>query len=216
MKSLMFIILSIIVFSFTFAPSAPKRWELQGEKLDPVNINVNLLETTIVDYINYKRKKTRRREINLNVKLDSVVGFFSKEYANKELFKRRRKLRQSFYSKSREIGHYNSWFKALAKSESAILIGGKTAYFDEGVQKYCWGSKGQKGDPVPFKFYTYRQFAKLILSRSYPASHRRWLNNSEVDKIGINIKINRKNFPARLPRVEVLFAISGNVMPAKL
>lgn len=216
MNRLLAIFLCITMYSFVMEPVSTQRWEYKGGKVDPKNINTDLLEQSVIDFINFKRKKSRRNEIKLNTKLDAIVDYFDEKYAKKDVFKRRRKLRQNFRDKSKEVGYHFSWFKSLYKTELSLPVSGKTYYYDNEIQKFCWGKKGVKGAPVPFQLMTYRQLAKLLVYRSYPASNRRWIHNGDVNKIGIKITIDKNNFPSRIPRVEMLLVVSGNVMPTKL
>ena len=106
-------------------------------------------------------------------------------------------------------------------SESSILlVGGKSIYFNSELNGFCWGTKKSLKDtnikPILVPKLTYRQLAKRLVSRSLPGSNRRWINTSEVDKIGIQVYVNEKGFPDKLPSIELVFILSGNVMPKKL
>ena len=136
------------------------------------------------------------------------------------LYKKRKKARQNFYSKAWDLGYINSWFKIMYSESSILLVGGKSIYFNSELNGFCWGTKKSLKDtnikPILVPKLTYRQLAKRLVSRSLPGSNRRWINTSEVDKIGIQVNVNEKGFPDKLPSIELVFILSGNVMPKKL
>jgi len=215
-------ILFFLAISFAFISHPPKRtrWDLQGERVDPLNINEELLKKSVIDFINYKRTKTRRKIIELNTQLDSIIQKINIEHKNKDLFKKKKKARSNFYLKAWEIGYTNSWFKVMYSESVSLMASGKAVYYNPELNGFCWGTKKALKDTsiksILVPKMTYRQLAKRLIYRSLPGSNRRWINNSDVSKIGIHVKVNKKGNPDKIPSVELFFILSGNVMPLKL
>ncbi|MBL55928.1 MAG: hypothetical protein CMP61_01950 [Flavobacteriales bacterium] len=220
MRKFQFLLPIILAFSFTSSPSKKMRWEFKSQLADPVNIDTKLLKEAVIEYVNFRRQKTRKNQIQSNLYLDSIIGQFNTKYKNKDLYKKRKKVRQNFYSKAWDLGYTNSWFKIMYSESSTLLVSGKSIYFNSELNGFCWGTKKSLRDtnikPILVPKLTYRQLAKRLVSRSLPGSNRRWINTSGVDKIGIQVNVNEKGFPYKLPSIELIFIVSGNVMPTKL
>ncbi len=212
MKNYLFIFVIILLCSFRRKDNTPI--------LDPLKIDVELLKQSIVDVINEGRIRRRKKIISIDLALDSVVNYFASKYEKKPLYKRKRKLKRDFYKISRNYGFFNSWFKSGFSSARSLYSNGRSFFLIKKEGRYCYGTNKQIGDAAiirkPMPLYTYKSFAKYLLRKMRPSRNMRWIGNTEVTKIGMKIKIDKENFPSTPPRVEVLFVISGNVLPQNL
>jgi len=141
MRVVQFLIILIVAFAFTSHPSKKIKWELQGEKVNPLNIDKDLLKQTVIEFINYKRKKTRRSLIELNSSLDSVLIQMHSQYQSKDAYKKMKKVKQNFYVKAWELGYFNSWFKVMYSESPSLLVSGKAIHFNPETNGFCWGTK---------------------------------------------------------------------------
>jgi hypothetical protein len=188
--------------------------------LNPLNIDVVLLKQTIIDVINENRIKRNRKLISSDSSLDSVVDYFSRNYTNKSIYKRKQKLKRQFYQISRNYDFFNSWFKTGYALLPALNRNGRAYTLIEEEDAYFFGTKKQIEDSAIVRKkvppYTYKSYVKNFFYKMRPSKNKRWINNSDVSKIGIKIKIVKDDFPIKVPEIEVLFVISGNVLPHNL
>ena len=212
MKNSLFIFVVVVLCSFKRADDSAI--------LDPLNIDVVLLKQTIIDVINENRIKRNRKLISSDDSLDSIVDYFAINYSKKSIYKRKRKLKKQFYQISRNYDFFNSWFKTGYASLSSLNSNGRLYVLIEEEDAYCFGTIKQIEDSVIVRKkvppYTYKSFAKNLFYKMRPSRNRRWINNPDVSKIGIKIKVVKDNFPVKVPEIEVLFVISGNVLPSNL
>ena len=212
MKNYLFIFFVVVLCSF-------KRSD-NSTILDPLNIDVVLLKQTIIDVINESRIKRNRKLISSDDSLDSIVDYFAINYSKKSIYKRKRKLKKQFYQISRNYGFFNSWFKTGYASLSSLNSNGRAYTLIEGEDAYFFGTKKQIEDSAIVRKkvppYTYKSYVKNFFYKMKPSKNKRWLNNSDVSKIGIKVKVVKNDFPVKVPEIEVLFVISGNVLPNNL
>ena len=188
--------------------------------LNPYEFDEKVLKKTIIDLINGKRLRYHRLEIESNPKLDSLLMYFHEKHKNKDFYKIRRILRKGFYEKGIELGFNNSWFKVAHGGYSTMPTFGRNYFFDSSEQIYKYGNESVLKDtviiPKPTRLITYNELARRLIYSAYPSKIRRWVNNSSVTKIGLYLKVNKRNFPDRAPSVSVMYVLSGNVMPEAL
>ena len=188
--------------------------------LNPYEFDEKVLKKAIVDLINGKRLRYHRPIIESDSKLDSLIEYFHKEYKNKDFYKIRKKLRKGFYEKGIELGLNNSWFKVAYGSYSTMPTFGRNYFFDSNEQIYKYGTKSALKDtviiPKHTRLITYNELAKKLIYNVYPGKVRRWVNNPAVTKIGLYLKVSKRNFPNRVPSVSIMYVLSGNVMPKVL
>ncbi len=212
MKNCLFIFVLILVSSFKHADVTIE--------LDPLNIDVELIKQNIVKVINEGRIRSNKNLIRLDPSLDSIVNYFSHRYENKKLHKRKKKLKRGFYEISRNYAFFNSWFKVGYTSLLSLYDNGRSYTLIEEEGRYCYGTKNQIKDTViirkPLPLYSYKLFAKNLLRKTRPSRNKWWISNPEVSKIGINIRVIKKDYPKIPPKIELLFVISGNVLPQNL
>jgi hypothetical protein len=212
LRNYLFIFIILLLCSFKRKDDTPI--------LDPLNIDVDLIKQSIVDVINERRIKRKQNLISIDPALDSVVNYFSKKYEKKKLYKRKRKLKRNFYQISRNYGFFNSWFKVGYNSSKSLYNNGRAYTLIPEEGGYYYGTNKQREDTAIIRKalprYTYKSFARNVLRKIHPSRNRRWIGNSEVIKIGMKIKIIKKNYPSTPPRIEVLFVLSGNVLPQHL
>ena len=60
----------ILAFAFTSSPKKKMKWEFKSEIADPINIDTKLLKEAVIEYVNFKRQKTRKNQIQSNLHLD--------------------------------------------------------------------------------------------------------------------------------------------------
>lgn len=97
---------------------------------------------------------------------------------------------------------------------------GRSYFFDSSEQVYKYGTESALKDTViiskPTRLITYNELAKRLIYNAYPGKVRRWVNNSSVTKIGLHLKVSKRNFPNRAPHVSIMYVLLGNVMPKAL
>lgn len=220
MKGLYFILITAICFSFAGSAPVSRRWERQGELVNPLDFKPEVLKLAIIDFINYKRNRLHRKEVVLDPKLDSIVHHFNTEYSKKDLGKKRIKLKKGFYNKAKDYGYVFSWFKPMTTGYSIMPTNGRKVFLKDDEGKYYFGtgevlnSPNQKLIQVPL--LTYRELAKRLLYKSKPTSNKRWIGVSDVTLIGLEILEVDGTESNKIPYVKVLLVLSGKVMPAKL
>ena len=192
----------------------------ESSLINPYDFKRELLKDAIVNLINKKREKSNRPLIEVDVKLDSLLVYFHEKHKNKDFSKIRRKLRKGFYLKGIDIGFKNSWFKVAQSNYSTMPVFGRSYFFDTSCQVYKYGTEAALKDtlikPRPSRLISYKELSKKLILGSYPGKVKRWITNSSVTKIGLYIKVNKRNYPSRVPTVEIMYLLSGNVMPKDL
>ena len=210
-----FIYLLIVLISLSFSV---KRNE--SNLINPYDFKKELLKEAIVDLINKKREKSNTPFIKRDVKLDRLIVFFHDKHKAKDFSRIRRKLRKGFYLKGIEVGFRNSWFKVAHSNYSTMPVFGRSYFFDSRDQVYKYGTEAALKDtlikPKASRLISYKELSKKLLLRSYPSKVKRWINNTSVTKIGLYLKVNKRNFPNRVPSVSIMYVLSGNVMPKVL
>lgn len=188
--------------------------------LNPHEISTKRVEDSYVEVLNKYRAKRRRQKISRDTILDAVVKEAMMRKPKSNLQKKAKYLKRHFYELSRSKGYYNSWFEVCYAKYSAINTNGRAYYLAKDEEHYIYGKRKFELDTLikndTVKLWSYQDFSSKLKRRSRPGANRRWHNYGEVSKIGICSTVRYKAYPKSAPLIEVLYVLSGTILPEKL
>ncbi len=196
-----------------------------SEELDPMDIDMELLNAAVFFTVNKKRKKSRRVPFEYNTSLAVAAQSYA-TYYNSFSFRKsdwnKRKVKKAARHTVKEEGYYGSFVDCFVNNSPVL---NKTMfrdfYYDKRLAKEIgddlglfYGQRLKAGDsigePEPIEKYTYQEFVDNLVKGWYRGLNRRTMKNKGYSVAACYVVLDKKSlYKTRIPNAKAIFVLGG-------
>lgn len=223
-RLLVFIMVVLFSMGFTSSPSNRFVPEEFTAKIDPSDIDYDLLQKAVEYQVHQYRRKRRYSELVKSDKLHQLLSLYAVKFENYNFTTDARKvtteLLATYHLQARKIDYFRNWFNVGISQRFAMnYFGFQPYFFDENKDKhqsnFFFGSKiwveKEKDLTKPVYKETYWKVAKDLLQKSANGPRSRGVFRAQSEHWAIKIFPSSKNSKKKIPEIQLLWISSAKL-----